>query len=767
MARPVVGVQALACLTQPKGCTPRDISKRLRHTAGLVITVWCALGASVVQAEQTDAARDVLKRLIGERAAEFRFDLIAKDHERDIFEIAAVDGHVTVRGSSGVAMCRGAYEYLKRACDVHISWDGNRLDLPQRFPDIEETRVVCPHRYVHYFNQCTFSYTMPWWDWERWEREIDWMALHGINMPLAMTGQEVVWQRVWKEYGLSDADLAKFFSGPAYLPFFHMGCLYAHEGPLPQSWIERQCQLQKRILERERSLGMTPVTQAFAGFVPPAFAKAHPELDILHGQPWCGFEPTLILNPREPMFVEIGKRFLKEYIREYGTDHLYMSDTFIEMKPTFDEKTRLADLANMGDGVYRGIAEADPDGVWVMMGWPFLVFPDFWGEDEIAAMFRKVPDDRLILLDLAIEANPMWRQRRAFRERQWISSIIHNYGQNTAMYGILPFAASAQHEVVTSPDRGKHIGAGITPEGIEQNAVLYELEADAIWHDKPIDLTAWLQDYARRRYGACPEAMTGAWNILGETIYDLDISDEGNSNIGELVPCTFRQPSLSYRSTRELGDPKRLRAVADHFLSCAPELGGCDLYRRDLVDLVKQFIVIGDRRLVENINAAHVSGNMKRRDALIDEYLQMINDLDRLVATRSEYHLSRWIQSARAIGKDPIQADFYERNARRLVTRWDNHGNLSDYAWKEWSGLLSGYYGVRWRMLFDRLRAAGEGPFDAQAVSADIAAWEETWVASTAPVKENKTGNEIRIAQEMLSRYRNWPEQWERQGTGE
>jgi len=162
-----------------------------------------------------------------------------------------------------------------------------------------------------------------------------------------------------------------------------------------------------------------------------------------------------------------------------------------------------------------------------------------------------------------------------------------------------------------------------------------------------------------------------------------------------------------------------------------------------------------------------VSGNMKRRDALIDEYLQMINDLDRLVATRSEYHLSRWIQSARAIGKDPIQADFYERNARRLVTRWDNHGNLSDYAWKEWSGLLSGYYGVRWRMLFDRLRAAGEGPFDAQAVSADIAAWEETWVASTAPVKENKTGHEIRIAQEMLSRYRNWPEQWERQGTGE
>ena len=26
------------------------------------------------------------------------------------------------------------------------------------------------------------------WDWERWEREIDWMALNGINLPLAFTG---------------------------------------------------------------------------------------------------------------------------------------------------------------------------------------------------------------------------------------------------------------------------------------------------------------------------------------------------------------------------------------------------------------------------------------------------------------------------------------------------------------------------------------------------------------------------------------------------
>ena len=37
-----------------------------------------------------------------------------------------------------------------------------------------------------------------WWDWKRWEKEIDWMALQGINLPLAFTGQEAVWQKVFR-----------------------------------------------------------------------------------------------------------------------------------------------------------------------------------------------------------------------------------------------------------------------------------------------------------------------------------------------------------------------------------------------------------------------------------------------------------------------------------------------------------------------------------------------------------------------------------------
>ncbi len=35
------------------------------------------------------------------------------------------------------------------------------------------------------------SYSMAFWNWSRWEQELDWMALQGINLPLAFTGQHI------------------------------------------------------------------------------------------------------------------------------------------------------------------------------------------------------------------------------------------------------------------------------------------------------------------------------------------------------------------------------------------------------------------------------------------------------------------------------------------------------------------------------------------------------------------------------------------------
>jgi alpha-N-acetylglucosaminidase len=33
-----------------------------------------------------------------------------------------------------------------------------------------------PVKYRYYLNVCTHSYSSVWWQWDRWEQEIDWMV---------------------------------------------------------------------------------------------------------------------------------------------------------------------------------------------------------------------------------------------------------------------------------------------------------------------------------------------------------------------------------------------------------------------------------------------------------------------------------------------------------------------------------------------------------------------------------------------------------------
>ena len=98
-------------------------------------------------------------------------------------------------------------------CDTLIQY--TRL-FSRNFP-LANLSLCFSVRFRYYQNVCTFSYSSVWWNWTRWQREIDWMALNGINLPLAFTGQEAIWQRVYHKIGLTQQELDTFFGGPAFL----------------------------------------------------------------------------------------------------------------------------------------------------------------------------------------------------------------------------------------------------------------------------------------------------------------------------------------------------------------------------------------------------------------------------------------------------------------------------------------------------------------------------------------------------------------------
>ncbi len=51
-------------------------------------------------------------------------------------------------------------------------------------------------QWQYYLNVVTASYSMTWWDEARWMAEVDFMALQGINLPLALTGTEHILVKV-------------------------------------------------------------------------------------------------------------------------------------------------------------------------------------------------------------------------------------------------------------------------------------------------------------------------------------------------------------------------------------------------------------------------------------------------------------------------------------------------------------------------------------------------------------------------------------------
>ena len=705
---------------------------------------WAVLGcASIAAAGAPDdvaAARALLTRCFGPRAEEIRLETIPADAGRPAFEIEAAGGRVTVRGSSGVALARGAYAYLRAHDLAMFTWGGRRVELPARWPDHPAERAVAAFPHLVQDNICTPGYTTAYFGWPEWERYLDVMALHGFNLTMAPLGGEAVWARVWKRFGVTDAELADFFTGPAFLPWHRMGNVNKHGGPVPASYYEQSVALQKKILARMRELGIEPIAPAFSGFVPAGLKRARPGTQVLDMHAWCGFSGPYgshMLHPLSPLYPEIGGAFIKEWRKEFGDADFYQADSFNEMTVPVsgDRANQLAQLAAFGDSVYSAIKAGDPDGTWVMMAWAFL--SGFWTPDNARALLSNVPDDRMLILDLFCEKRPQWGKYEAFFGKPWVFGILPNFGGNSQYIGNLGHLARTLPELPRLAKRGNLSGFGYFPEGTENNEVLYELASDAVWAGRPLDPARWLDGYARSRYGALPAPVREAWTLMAESVYA-----RGDGSVNQLLQ---RRPEGGSYGPRWNGDAKLQRA-ADLLLHEAPRMPAGDLFRNDAIEVAAQCLgMLIDRRL-ETGQAALAAGSNEEAARCFRDATALMADLDRLLASHTLWRLDRWVGLARAWGRTPAEQDYFEQDAKRQVTVWGGP-SLSEYASKLWSGLTGGYYRGRWAA-WSAAKLAGK-PF-AQG------AWEETWITTPGGAKIEPWPDPIARAEELLAAGRAW-----------
>lgn len=583
---------------------------------------------------------------------------------------------------------------------------------------------------------------MAWWNWDQWEMLIDWMALNGINLPLSITGQEAVWQGVCRQLGMTNTEVNAFFSGVPYLPFCWMGCLDSYGGPLPQDWIRSHETLQRKILKRERQLGMRPVLQGFTGHVPAAIIKRHPNAKS-HTINWGEWE-THLLDPDDRLFKTMAALYLQEQNRLYGTDHLYAADAFIEMIPPSGELDYLADLSQ---AIYHGMAQVDSQAVWVLQGWPFMYRAKFWSQDRIQAFLNAIDDDNMIILDLWCENTPIWSKTQSFYGKPWIWCNIQNFGNKTFLGGNLDLICTDLQEAKNSPDKQKMSGAGFVNEGLGCNPVVFDLLFELTWSDR-IDVDQWVQDYANHRYGQRNVDAQKAWRILQHTVYKKENSHATPYPILMKKPSMGYDPQLAYDNSELVKAWRLLQAQSD-------SLGENDAYRFDLVNIARQCLTNHAQVLYREVKDAYTAKDKNQFEARANAFIDLLHDMDDLVSTRKEFLLGVWLENAKRWGNTPLEKDRLEWNARRVITLWGETQWIDDYAGKEWAGMLNGFYAIRWHTYFDAIKLAMEHDQEANHELAikDIFKWEYNWASQRREYASEPKGNSTEISNRLLSKY--------------
>lgn len=673
--------------------------------------------------------------------------------DEDFFEISSHNGKICVKSNNFASMGAGINWYLKYVAFVHVSWNCMTPKLPEILPLVKTPIRQTTKQTIRYqYNYCTYGYSTPFWNWNRWEQEIDWLILHGINTPLAFVGVETVWYNVLSQLGYTSKEIGEYIAGPAYLPWWGMNNLEGWGGPLPQSWYVEQEQLQKKILGRMTEFDMSPVLPGYAGMLP-SNVKEKLGYNVTNPGKWAGFNRPAFIQPTDPNFSKVAQLYYDELDKLYGKAPYYSMDPFHE-----GGSVEGVDLDKAGRTIMQELKKNHPQAAWVVQSWQKNPRPE---------MMDSLDDGDLLVLDLWSECRPQWGDEDSpvcrpdgFGKHDWLFCCLLNFGNNVGLYGRMDKVTSG-FDLARNHTKGETLkGIGMTMEGIENNPVMYELVFEMPWHSGKVSIDEWVANYAHYRYGIQNDQVEKAWYILSKTVYNCSTIQEGTS---ESVFCARPDTVVTRVSCCSVVDvyydPAELENAAKLLLkasSDAPALINSENYRYDVTDVIRQCLANDGLTTYQAMMISYKQRNSKEFEYNKKRFLNLLLDQDKLLSSRKEFMLGKWLHHAKIKSPNKSNAKLYEWNARTIITTWGNRVSaddcgLRDYSHREWSGLLKDFYYHRWKMYLDMLSSYLSGKEDLKAI--DFYQWEEKWT-----VKQNKypikpTKDDLSVAKMIVEKY--------------
>ena len=702
---------------------------------------------------ENPAAVVALANRIGGAGTDDKFKFVldpSMNSKQEVFVIGGEDGKVLVKGSTLSAITTGLGWYLNNIAKINIAWNSlnektvsgeayaDLSNIP--VPTAEETHIS-DAKYRYYLNTCTFGYSMTSWTWKRWQQEIDWMALHGINMPLQLVGLEEVWRKFLtmeeggkRKYGYTDEAAKAFVAGPAFIAWWAMNNLEGWGGTAPGSksgydnlagaggvqddaWYVRQKNLAKQITDRQRELGMQPVLPGWSGMVPTNFKSKSGYATRGNGGNWAGdFVRPLLLSVSNDNYVEIASDYYACLKEVMGESQYYSMDPFHEGGG--------AGTMEDYEALYAAMEAAKPGSQWVIQQWQ-------WSATQKYSL-TAVPAGRLVVLDLFSDGSPAFDNYNGYAPQDAVFCAIPNFGGRSGLMGRLQ---NVTDNYFKFKEKYASInGIGAAPEAIEQTPVTYDLIFQLPWMNgvKP-DMATWVDNYAVARYGQDNAVVKEAWSLLrqGPLNYGADgiqgpVEDvwAARPNL-DAKPASYWGKTLNHAGGTYTKSRRQMLIDATYKLLSQQEALGMAAgsvyesnYNYDLVEFGGGVMADYAYDLLLGIKEARNAGNTALYESRRDAFLQLILDMDAFKGTNLNFRLGKWTQEARDAagevkGATTATPDWYEfNNARTIVSTWSSPGtNLNDYSYRSWQGLLKDLYYPRWKHYFDNNCTTAEYKF--------------------------------------------------------
>lgn len=641
-----------------------------------------------------EAVRALIGRVAGrDYADKFIVREMPSQDGYDGYALYCEDGKIRIDATSGSAAASAFDCYLKRYCDYNVGFLTTAGTLPSE-PPLFCGRVE-KHSAFHYrylFNYCTFAYSFAFSGWGELERVLDCALLSGYNLILNPIGHESVWKALLEELGYTPREIRRFLVNPAFLPFLWMMNMSDYDAAYPADWFEERASLARKFNERLASFGVGVMLPGYCGMVPDDFKKHFSQSSPIDQGLWNGMVRPGYLLPDDCMFDRVADLFYGLQKKLVGGDgaHYYSVDPFHEGGISDG-----IDLCEYAKRVMAKMKEHDEKAVWFFQGWQ---------DNPKREMLRALDKRDVLVGNLLADTNGA--SGDDFAQSPWLYCNVNNFGAQHVLRGNIERTLLCPFEFAGKEDCTM-VGIGYMPEGVENDEIFFDLFATISIERNVPSLEEYLTDFVRRRYKDDTGAGFAVWRTLAERVY----TEDNSVYPGESV--FLARPSLEVDRVSSWGrgcaegsfDGSCLVACVETLFAEYERLSASPSYRFDLTDLTRQCLAEAGWKYARALIKAYRNGD---REAFLlnrDVFFELFRLQIGVVSSDEHFLLGKWLDRARACGKNEFEKRWFEFHAREQITVWSDERSIwfHDYAAKEWQGMLEDFYLPRWERFVSML----------------------------------------------------------------